>query len=72
MSINAATPDIVFPPIFAALDAGSRELIGRSGRGNECDDADDSSESPLKKRFPLFLLVMIVVIAGVAISSHKI
>jgi tetratricopeptide (TPR) repeat protein len=72
MSINATSSDFVFSPIFAALDEASRELIGRSSRGDARDDADDSNASPPKKRFTLLLIVLIVVIAGLAISSHEI
>jgi tetratricopeptide (TPR) repeat protein len=72
MNTRAATPDFFFPPIFAALDEGSRKLIGDSEQAGGRTGEDGSNEPPHRKRFVAGLVALLLVIAGVVLSSRSI
>jgi tetratricopeptide (TPR) repeat protein len=72
MKMNAATPDFFFPPVVAALDEGSRDLIGHVERDHAHAGAEGPEKSLPKKRFTILLLVVIAIIAGLAVSSRNI
>ena len=72
MNTRAATPDFYFPPIFAALDEGSRKLIRNSEQAGGRADQDSSNGPRKRKGFVAGLAALLLVFAGVAVSSRSI
>jgi len=72
MNTRAAWPDIFDLPIFAALDKGSRKLISNSEQASGHADQNRSNETPPWKRPVAGIVALLLVVAGVAASSHNI
>jgi len=72
MNTRAARPDIFDLPIFAALDQGSRKFISDSEEAGGRADQNGSNEPPPWKRPVAGIVALLLVVAGVAASSHNI
>lgn len=72
MNTRAATPDFFLPPILAALDDGSRKLIGDSEQAAGPADQTGSNGPPRRKLFIAGLVALLVAVAGGAVSSHNV
>lgn len=69
MTTNAASSVFFLPPISAALDEGSRKLIGGADLNDECAD---SQKGPSRKRLAVVLIALLFVVSGMAVSAHSI
>ena len=72
MNTRAAMPDFRFRSIFAALDKGVRKLISNSEQAGGRADQNDSNGQPTQKRVVTGIVALLLVVAGIAVSSHNI
>ena len=72
MNTRAATPDFCFLSIFAALDKDARKLISNPEQAGRQADQNGSNGQATRKRSVAGIVALLLVVAGVAASSHNI
>jgi len=72
MNTRAATPDFCCLSIFATLDKDTRKFISNSEQAGGRADQNGSNGQPTQKRSVAGIVALLLVVAGVAASSHNI